>query len=315
MRELRGLASDPVGIATMLISDRWFLVNGPMVACVALWRAVGDGPLRRYGRAVEHDFVRARQPEQKEQRRAHLLATARALLTSGVPLRELSLSELARQAGVAKANVYRYFESREALVLALLWEEWTEWFGHVQRVRRRARTKVLTLGAVVSILVRTLARAKLLCELASALPTVIEPSLSEQAVRGLKHDTLAYFQAVAAFLHKHAPSLPAALYEELLRDLAHAVMVLYPATHPPPTVAGVLREPGLAWFRRDFEEELGRFAHALAADYARRAKAGSTELDHAGSEVSPARPAHAEAAREPSTAARPRRGRPRRSGP
>ena len=61
-------------------------------------------------------FQRARQPAQKEQRRTHLLTTARELLAGGVGLRALSLNELARHAEMAKANVYRYFPNKYALL-------------------------------------------------------------------------------------------------------------------------------------------------------------------------------------------------------
>jgi AcrR family transcriptional regulator len=219
---------------------------------------------------VEHDFARARQPEQKEERREHLLATARARLMGGVRLHELTLSELARQASVAKANVYTYFASREELVLTLLWREWAEWSAVVQREGRRARSKELPVREAVSILVRTLARQPLLCELLAAVPTAIEPKLGEHALRRMKHDLLGYFGAMGAFLHEQAPALPAATYEELLRDLVHLTAAIYPATHPSPLADQVLGEPGLTWFRLDFERELGRFARAIAGEYERR---------------------------------------------
>ena len=67
------------------------------------------------------EFQRARRPEQKEERRLRLLTVARAALVSGVAIEGLSLSSIARDAGMAKANTYRYFESREAL-LRDVWE-------------------------------------------------------------------------------------------------------------------------------------------------------------------------------------------------
>src|SRR6478735_8246043 len=73
-------------------------------------------------------FQRARSPEQKEERRALLLVTARDMLEAGLLPSDLSLNELARRAGMAKSNVYRYFESREALLLELLSAEWLALF-------------------------------------------------------------------------------------------------------------------------------------------------------------------------------------------
>ena len=218
------------------------------------------------------DFQRARQPEQKEQRRAHLLETARGQLASGVPLRALSLSELARQAGMAKANVYTYFESREALLLALLWDAWQQWFQALQAAPRSRRRRAETLDDVADELARTLSSAPLLGELTAALPTVLEQNLSEAAIRAFKHDARALFGEVAAHLALRSPHLPPSAYAELLHDAAHAIMGLYPATHPAPAAARALEDPALHFFRRDFATELRRFVRALAAAHAARAR-------------------------------------------
>lgn len=58
-------------------------------------------------------FQRARSEEQREGRRRAILDTAAAMLTE-MPVADLSLNELSRRVGLAKSNVLRYFESREA---------------------------------------------------------------------------------------------------------------------------------------------------------------------------------------------------------
>ena len=42
---------------------------------------------------------------------------------------EVTLNELSRRVGLAKSNVLRYFESREAVLLDLLGSEWQEWLA------------------------------------------------------------------------------------------------------------------------------------------------------------------------------------------
>src|SRR6204780_305586 len=59
-------------------------------------------------------FQRARSEEQREIRRQAILDTAAAMLDV-MPVSEVSLNELSRRAGLAKSNVLRYFESREAI--------------------------------------------------------------------------------------------------------------------------------------------------------------------------------------------------------
>jgi AcrR family transcriptional regulator len=219
---------------------------------------------------VKTSFQRARQPAQKEQRRTHLLSTARALLARAVPLRELSLNELARQAGMAKANVYTYFESREALLLALLQDEWARWFRRLHKTPLPEGRGAATLDDVVAVLAASFARAPLLCELTAALPAVIEQNLSEAALRAFKREAIVLFAQVAEHLAARSPVLSASAYAELLHDAASAIVGLYPATHPAAAAARALTDPDLSFFRRDFEAELARFLGALAADHARR---------------------------------------------
>lgn|GEM_PF-938788 len=237
-------------------------------------------PLFAYGNAgtlapVQTTFQRARNPARKAQRRAHLLATAHAMLTRGDPLRVLGLNELARQAGMAKANVDTYFESREALLLALLWDEWERWFARLQASTSSGR-RALRLREVVALLAGSLARTPLLCELTAALPTMLEQNLSEGAIRAFKHQALALFAQVAAHLALRAPGLSPTAYGELLHDAAQTIVGLHPVTHPLPATAKALTDPGLSFFRRDFETELTRVLGALALDHARRSRATMT---------------------------------------
>ena len=74
---------------------------------------------------ARQDFVRARQPDQKAQRKQQFLTAAAKLLERG-GLDEASLSEIAREAGIAKSNIYRYFESREEILLTLLLKDYLE---------------------------------------------------------------------------------------------------------------------------------------------------------------------------------------------
>ena len=66
-----------------------------------------------------HGFQRARRPEQIEARRCAILDAARAMLGSR-PVADISLRELSESVGLAKSNVLRYFDSREAIFLEVL---------------------------------------------------------------------------------------------------------------------------------------------------------------------------------------------------
>src|SRR3954464_12493192 len=83
--------------------------------------------MRSYpGGTMKQAFVRARRPEHKRQRREAILAAARDLaVESG--MRNVSLGGVAAAVGLAKANVVRYFGTREEIYLELAAESWTEW--------------------------------------------------------------------------------------------------------------------------------------------------------------------------------------------
>jgi len=229
-------------------------------------------------------FQRARQPGQKEQRKAHLVATARSLLAEGTALADMSLSELARQAGVSKASVYTYFETREALLLDLLREEWGQWFDRIRVSGPGRRGASTNLAELVRWLARSLVRSPLLCALTAALPTVIERNLSEESIRSFKRDALALFRQISGHLFERAPVLSAEEYTGLLHDAVTAIIGIHPSTHPPEPVARALEDPSLAFFRRDFGEELSRLLMAFAMARVHAAagsdKQGSVPVEH-----------------------------------
>ena len=219
---------------------------------------------------MESAFVRARKPEQIEQRRAHLLDTARRLLTSGVALNDLGLNQLARSAGVSKANVYRYFGSREAVFLSLLWDETGRWWRRLAPRLESPNQQTRTLDGLVTVFAESVAREPLLCELTAAVPSVLEANLSEEAIATFKRQMLEFFAEAADTLARCCPDLPAAGYAQMLYDTTTAVVGLYPSTHPSAAAARAQSAEDLEFFRRDFGSELERFLRALAADHARR---------------------------------------------
>src|SRR6476469_8596374 len=79
---------------------------------------------------VMTSFKRARSEEQRTQRRRMILDTTAAMLAE-MPVAQVSLNELSRRVGLAKSNVLRYFESREAVLLELLDAAWQDWLAQL----------------------------------------------------------------------------------------------------------------------------------------------------------------------------------------
>lgn len=214
----------------------------------------------------EH-FLRARKPEEKERRSKHLLVTARALLEKDSDLNKLSLNDIARTAGMAKANVYRYFETREALLLELLWTEWQDWFAEFQKKWMLQSTRSMDLKGLIALFAETIAGKPLLCSLTAALPAVLEVNLSAEKVKEFKINSLHFFGEIAVHFEACCPELTSQEYATLLQDTITFIVGLYPFASPNETVARVLLHPELSFFRRDFRGELERYLIAVANGY------------------------------------------------
>ena len=166
---------------------------------------------------------------------------------------ELGLNELARRAQMTKSNVYRYFENREALLLALLEEESALWRRELGA--RLAATPQPTAQQIAQAFAGASAAYPLMCRLFSILPSVIEHNVSRERLTEFKLRSLALMADVAEELQRSAPALPFAAYVTFVR-LAIALLIgLWPLSNPAEALASVLALPELQALRYDFETD------------------------------------------------------------
>ncbi len=85
-------------------------------------------------------WKRARKPEQKAVRRDAILRAARALFAE-LQYDEISLNAIAREAGISKPNIYRYFDTREEIFLAIFTEEQEQLLSSLTQRLKKIRAK------------------------------------------------------------------------------------------------------------------------------------------------------------------------------
>lgn len=155
-------------------------------------------------------FQRARSEEQREIRRQAILDTARSMLDE-MPAAEVGLNELSRRVGLAKSNVLRYFESREAVLLELLTDALEVWIAEVSDELAAGVDLRLSAGErgeqLAVILSGSLARHTVLCDLANAQAGVLEHNVSVDVVLRHKRSALANLETVVELLHHRLPEL------------------------------------------------------------------------------------------------------------
>ncbi|WP_405020514.1 TetR family transcriptional regulator [Kitasatospora sp. NBC_00070] len=205
-------------------------------------------------------FQRARSEEQREIRRRAILDAAAAMLTE-MPVAQVSLNELSRRVGLAKSNVLRYFESREAVLLELLDVALRNWLTEFDTAL--ADTADPTAPAtdradrLAALIASSLARQPVLCDLIGAQAAVLERNVSPQVAAEYKRAALANVGLLVGSVRRQLPELdePGAF-----RFVAAAVMLtgaVWTHAEPSPAMLTAYQEdPELAALRMDFTSTL-----------------------------------------------------------
>lgn len=207
-------------------------------------------------------FQRARSEEQREARRQSILATAATMLGE-MPVSALSLNELSRRVGLAKSNVLRYFESREAILLELLSQQAHDLLVEVvgqlparidENGPATARARSLASGLATS-----LASREMLCELLGTQAGILEHNVSPEAIAHYKRGAFDALDGLAALVRKVLPELD----ERQVAEAGVMIFVLagslWTHSHPAPAVrAAYAADPGLTSPFPDFTGTLER---------------------------------------------------------
>ena len=212
-------------------------------------------------------FQRARNEEQREARRQAILRTAAAMLAE-MPVADLSLNELSRRVGLAKSNVLRYFETREAVLLELLDQAWREWLDVLTEEPAPDGTAPVAerVEHVAAVLARTLEARPMLCELGSASSAVLERNVSAEAAARFKRATLADMEAFGRLVRTVVPELTDLAATRFAMATVLVAGSLWAYSRPSPAMlAAYEADPALAAMRLDFPEALRELLATLLA--------------------------------------------------
>ncbi len=203
---------------------------------------------------------RARSPEDKDLRRAHLIEAATRLFAES-DFDAVTIARVAELAGVAKGTAYLYFATKETLFLELVRAEFTQWLDALVIKLKRLRSGQLVV-AVPAAIARSLAERPVFRRLLVLLHTVIEPNIDEASAREFKlflRDLLA--RASAAIADK-LPGLTLQDATTLMLQTHALTISVTQLSEPPPVIARVLaQDVSLQSMQIEFEPFL---AHTLS---------------------------------------------------
>ena len=214
-------------------------------------------------------FQRARNSEQREARRQAILGAAAAMLTE-MPVAQVTLNDLSRRAGLAKSNVLRYFESREAVLLELLDSAWQDWLAGLQQDLTAAVGAAAPLAErcdrLAAALAGSLASRPMLCDLISAQAAVLERNVSPQVAAQYKRASIAGITALGLLVSGCVPELGEDDGIRLAGAVVMMTAALWPHTQPSAAMlAAYEADPALAAMRLDFAPTLREVLEVMIA--------------------------------------------------
>ncbi|KPH97879.1 regulatory protein TetR [Actinobacteria bacterium OV450] len=176
-----------------------------------------------------------------------------------MPVATVTLNELSRRVGLAKPNVLRYFESREAVLLELLDRFLQEWLAELAE-ELAALDNDLSMperaAAVAEVLSRSLSGRMVLCELFGAQGSVLEHNVSVEVAARYKRASLNRLTTMTDLLRTYLPELGENATLFSLQTMVMAGALSAYSTPPPSLQAAYQAEPDLARFHLNLEDYL-----------------------------------------------------------
>jgi AcrR family transcriptional regulator len=182
---------------------------------------------------------RAVHPHQQAARRQQLIDSAWALFQER-RYDAVNVIDVARSAGVAKGTLYNYFPSKEALFLAVLTEQFRQWFVRLQA--GLAQDGPQTPEAVAALMTETLLAEPALPRLLALTHVVLEQNADRTAVGAFKEMLRKEVLATGRSLEARLPTLPTGSGPARLLEIYALLLGIQQLANPAPVVAQLLQD-------------------------------------------------------------------------
>ncbi len=198
---------------------------------------------------------RATRKPQKAQRRQEIMTAAWELFQHQ-PYEAVNMNDVAQQVGVAKGTLYLYFETKESLFLAILHEQFEQWFGVVDE-RLVAHPAPISTAALADLLAVALAERPSLTRLFALLHLILEQNSQYGAVLAFKRMLRERVGGTAVLIEQAMPFMAAGQGATFLLNVYALLLGIQQLANPAPTAEAVLAaEPGMEIFRIPFQPTL-----------------------------------------------------------
>lgn len=191
---------------------------------------------------------------EKRAKRQEIVEVA-ALLFRDRPYPDITMSHIARDAGVAKGTLYRYFRTKEELFLQLLLDRLQGWFAEYAPVLQ-GLSGPMHPRDLAALLAHAATTRPDLIRLIALLHAVLERNISVDQARDFKRQLLAYSMGFGAALERVFPVFAPGDGLHFCLYYYSIVVGLYQMSNPAPDVVEAMDTPELRVMLIDFESHL-----------------------------------------------------------
>jgi TetR/AcrR family transcriptional regulator len=205
-------------------------------------------------------FRRARKPEEQQLRREAILTAAAELFDAQGP-QGAGLNAIAAKAGFTKSNVYRYFESREEVLMSLFLRELESFVGDFEAAAGKGA--IGDVAALAEASTTTFLEHPRFCALVAILTSVLEQNVSVARIIELKRAVTVQNARIANAVHSRLPSATLEDCSWAVGMVAMLVGGIWPNVTPSTATAEVLKMPEFDYLKPKPERDLKRAIAAL----------------------------------------------------
>ncbi len=153
-------------------------------------------------------------------------------------VRSVSMTSIARAAGITRNTLLRFFVSREQIFLALASRAWREWAEAVEQALPAVSTDSRQLATVLT---ESLAERPLFCDLLAQAPLNLEHNVSAEVLQEYKLQALAAGavagDAVVDAMTRLGLFVSPETGQELVNMITAQAAMIWQLSHPPRPVA------------------------------------------------------------------------------
>jgi len=190
---------------------------------------------------------RARDDEQKRKRRQTILDTAWTMLANK-ELTDISVSQIAKEAGIAKGTLYIYFRTREQIFLALLEDQFKAWLEDINEALGNFQSLEVLVNRICGFVVD---RPRFL-SLACAGTSILEQNAPYETLAAYKKNMALALTSTGVGVEKVFPNLPDGEGAAFLLKSYALILGFFQLAEPPKAIKDVVDREGISQFQVNF---------------------------------------------------------------